>query len=60
LTELAWHDCYGDVTPPADVLDDMLVCSEGDLGKLIVAARLAVMDWRDLRVSADAIRVAQS
>lgn len=23
LTELAWHDCYGEVTPPAEVIDDM-------------------------------------
>ena len=56
LTELAWHDCYGDVTPPDDIVDDLLTCSEGDLGKLIAAARLAVTDWRDLKLTAQAIR----
>lgn len=59
LTEFAWHDCYGDITPPDEVVDDMLVCSEGDLGKLVVAARLAVRDWRDLRIAADTIRAAE-
>jgi hypothetical protein len=58
LTELAWHDCYGDITPPEDIVDDMVVCAEGDLGKLIVAARLALRDWRDLKVTADALRSA--
>lgn len=50
LTELAWHDCYGDVTPPPDVIQDILVCSEGDLPTLLRAARLAVQDQRDLRL----------
>ncbi|MFN8158675.1 MAG: hypothetical protein U0R68_14765 [Candidatus Nanopelagicales bacterium] len=56
LTEFAWHDCYGDATPPDSVIDDILVVAGGDLGGLIQAARLAVEDFRDLRVSADAIR----
>jgi hypothetical protein len=56
LTERAWHDSYGDITPPPDIVDDMLRCSEGELGKLIVAARLAVNDWRDLKVAAETIR----
>ena len=56
LTEFAWHDCYGDITPPDEVLDDILVVSQGDLGKLVIAARLAVLDWRDLRIAADSLR----
>ena len=56
LTELAWHDCYGEITPSEDIIDDMLLVSHGDLNQLVQAARLAVMDWRDLKVAADAIR----
>jgi hypothetical protein len=56
LTELAWHDCYGEITPPETVIDDILLLSEGRLGPLIEAARLAVMDWRDLRVAAQGRR----
>lgn len=53
LTELAWHDCYGELSPPADVVDDMLVVAGGDLGRLVQAALLAVTDTRDLRLVAD-------
>lgn len=56
LTELAWHDCYGEITPPPDVVEDVLVLSEGGLGRLIQAARLAVADRRDLREAAEALR----
>jgi hypothetical protein len=56
LLEFAWHDCYADIAPPADVIDDVLVLSRGDLGQLIAAARLALADWRDARVAADALR----
>jgi hypothetical protein len=56
LTELAWHDCYGEVTPPDDVIADILVCSKGTLAGLASAARLAVQDARDLRVQADHVR----
>lgn len=56
LVELAWHDCYGEVTPPDDVVADILVCSRGDLTRFARAARLAVEDWRDTRVAANAIR----
>ncbi len=56
LVELAWHDCYDDISPPENVIDEILLVSEGDLGRLISAARLAVADWRDLRMAADAIR----
>jgi len=54
LVELAWHDCYGDVTPPEEIIDDMLLLSDGSIEGLIVAARLGVTDWRDLKVAADA------
>jgi len=56
LTELAWHDCYGEVTPPAEIVEDMLLLSEGDIEQLIRAARLAVVDWRDLKVAAEKLR----
>lgn len=56
LLELAWHDCYRDITPPDDVLDDLFVVSEGTLSGLVHACRLAVEDWRDLRMAADHVR----
>jgi hypothetical protein len=56
LVELAWHDCYGEITPPDGVIDDILVLSHGDLGRLVTAAHLAVTDWRDARIAADALR----
>lgn len=56
LMEMAWHDAYGEVTPPEQVVDDVLLLSEGNLRALIRWARLAVTDWRDVRVEADKIR----
>jgi hypothetical protein len=56
LTELAWHDCYGEVTPPESIIDDILLCSGGDLGTLVRAAKLAVEDSRDLMVWASDLR----
>ena len=56
LLELAWHDCCVEFTPPAEVVDDVWVVAEGHLGNLASAARLAVVDWRDLRLAADAVR----
>lgn len=56
LVELAWHDCYGESTPPEQVIDDILLLSRGDLSRLISSARLAVVDWRDARVAADELR----
>ena len=56
LTEFAWHDCYGEITPGDDVIDDILACSRGDLGELARAARLAVEDRRDLALWAAAAR----
>jgi hypothetical protein len=53
LVELAWHDCYAESSPPEDVIEDMLLMSDGRIEALVQAARLAVVDWRDLRVAAD-------
>lgn len=52
LTEFAWHDCYGEVTPPDQVVDDMLVVAQGSLAGLARAARLDIKDSRDLRLRA--------
>jgi hypothetical protein len=56
LTELAWHDCYADITPPEHIIDEILLCSKGELGLLVQAARLAVEDWRDLKMWAEMVR----
>lgn len=56
LMELAWHDCYSEVTPPEEVVDNVLLCSGGTLSGLIDAAHLAVIDSRDLSVWASALR----
>jgi hypothetical protein len=56
LLEMAWHDCYREITPPEEVVDDVLLCSGGTLPGLISAAHLAVVDRRDLSVSASSIR----
>jgi hypothetical protein len=41
LTELAWHDCYGEITPSDEVIDDILACSRGDLARMARVARPA-------------------
>jgi len=56
LLELAWHDCYAEVSPPDEVIEDVWIVSEGQLPKLVQAARLAVEDSRDLRMNADSLR----
>jgi hypothetical protein len=56
LTELAWHDCYGEITPSEGFVEDMLLLSEGSIERLIEVARLAVTDWRDVKVAADELR----
>ena len=56
LMEMAWHDCYGEVSPPEGVIDDVLLCSGGTLEGLIDAAQLAVADFRDLRLRAIDVR----
>jgi hypothetical protein len=50
ILEFAWHDCYGEVTPPPGVEGDILVASERSIEGLIDACRLALADWRDLRL----------
>jgi hypothetical protein len=39
-----------------DIIDDLLLLSRGQLDRLVSACRLAVTDWRDLKVAADLIR----
>jgi len=56
LLELAWHDVYGELSPPDEVVDDVLMCSEGTIEGLVDSVSGAVTDWRDLRVAADAQR----
>ena len=56
LTELAWHDCFGEATPPDGVIDDVFTVGRGSLAEFVRAARLAVQDYRDLRVTADTFR----
>ncbi|HXV70474.1 MAG TPA: hypothetical protein VEB69_03655 [Acidimicrobiia bacterium] len=60
LVEMAWHDAYGEVTPTEDVINDILILSEGNLRLLIRWARLAVEDWRDVRVEADRLRASRA
>jgi len=55
-TEIAWHDCYGEVSPPEAVVSDIVTCGQGDLATAVRAARLAVEDSRDLRLWADDVR----
>lgn len=53
LLDFAWHDCYGESSPSDAVMEDMWEVSGGNLAQFIVAAHLAVIDFRDLRVWAD-------
>ncbi|MBL0886369.1 hypothetical protein [Myceligenerans indicum] len=55
LLDFAWHDCYGETSPPERVVEDIWMVSGGDLAQFIQAAYLAVIDFRDLRVGADAM-----
>ena len=56
LLELAWHDCYNESSPPEQVIEDVWLVAQGDLAALVSAAPLAVTDFRDLRLNADALR----
>ena len=56
LLEFAWHDCYGDITPSDEFVEDLLLLSKGSIDLLIHAARLAVADWRDVKVNAATLR----
>ena len=53
LFELAWHDTYGEITPPDAVIDDVILLADGSVAGLVRAVRLAVVDWRDARIAAD-------
>ena len=59
LTEYAWHDCYGEITPPDDVILNILICSRGDLATMIHAAKVALEDWRDLHLWAEHVNSEQ-
>jgi hypothetical protein len=56
LLDFAWHDCYGESSPPEQVIEDIWAASNGDLAQFVSAAHLAVVDFRDLRMNADAMR----
>jgi hypothetical protein len=56
LLDFAWHDCYGELSPSEQVVKDIWAVANGDLGRLISAAHLAVLDSRDLRLNADEAR----
>jgi hypothetical protein len=56
LTEFAWHDCYSEVSPPSEVIDDIFVAASGSVTEFARAARLAIEDYRDLRLWADSLR----
>lgn len=56
ILEMAWHDVYGDTATPEEVIDDILLLSEGNLRLLIRWTREALADWRGLRVAADGVR----
>lgn len=56
LLEMAWHDTRGEVTPPEDLIDDILLLSEGNLRLLIRWARLAVTDWHAVHLTAEDVR----
>ncbi len=58
LTEYAWHDCYGEITPPDEVILSILICSEGNLAAMVRAAKLAVLDCRDLQLWAERVQSA--
>jgi hypothetical protein len=44
------------VSPSEDVIDDILLLSEGTFEQPVQAARLAVTDWRDLKLAAERLR----
>lgn len=56
LLEMAWHDTYGEISPSEDLIDDILLLSEGNIRFLIRWARLAVTDPRDVMLAADGKR----
>jgi hypothetical protein len=53
LLDRAWHDCYDEPSPPEEIVEDIWTVADGDLGRFVSAAHLAVIDLRDLRLTAD-------
>ncbi|WP_394847466.1 hypothetical protein LZC95_08370 [Pendulispora brunnea] len=53
LTELAWHNLVGEEVLPDDIIDDILAVSEGNLATMMMAARHALLDRKDLKVWAE-------
>lgn len=53
LLDFAWHDCYGESSPSDAIMEDIWEVSGDNLAQFVVAAYLAVIDFRDLRVWAD-------
>lgn len=53
LLDYAWHGCYGEHSPPEQVVEDIFEVSGGDLAQFVAATHLAVVDFRDLRVWAE-------
>ena len=47
LLELAGHDCYGESSPPEEIIEDIWLVADNDLAALVSAAHLAVTDFRD-------------
>src|SRR5215472_4928984 len=45
LTEYAWHDCHGEITPSDEVILNILICSQGVALRMIHAATVAIVDW---------------
>ena len=56
LLELAWYGSHGAAAPPTEIVEDVWAVASGDLARLASAARLAINDWRDLRLAADELR----
>lgn len=56
LLDLAWHDCYGEPSPSDEIVEDIWTVADGDLARFVSASYLAVIDFRDLRMSADESR----
>jgi hypothetical protein len=60
LVEMAWHDSYQEATPPEDMIDDILLLSEGNLRLLIRWGRLALADPSDVRAAANGARAEET
>ena len=56
IADLAWHDCYREVAPSEEIVGDLLLLSGGTIDGLVDATLLALTDWRDLKLAAQAQR----